>query len=310
LKIAVVGAGGTGGFFGGCLARAGEDVTFIARGSHLEAIRASGLRVESASQGNFVLRPVQATDRPSGVGPVDLILLCVKGWDLDSAARSMRPMLGPGSTIIPVLNGVEAAERVSAAVSVGHVLGGVAYLESSVSAPGVIRHSSTSLDHLIFGELDGGSSDRTQSILSVLQRGGFHTQVSPTILKVLWSKFIFICGVSGVSAVTRLPVGVIRDTPETRRMVVRVMGEIEALARANGVSLDEDVVDQQFARFDQLGANAKPSMTRDLERGTRLELETLHGSALRLGSRLGVPLPTTEFIYASLKPYESGALKD
>lgn len=307
MKMAIMGAGGTGGFFGGCLARAGEDVTFIARGRHLEAMRAHGLRVESASAGHFTIQPVRATDNPAEVGPVDLMLFCVKAWDLDAAAQAIKPMVAPHTAIIPVLNGIDAAERIAAVVGEGHVLGGVAHIEATIAEPGLIRHTSANVHNLTFGELNGTLSERAQQILRTLQKGGFNVQLSPNILAALWNKFIFICGWSGVCAVTRLPVGPIRQTPETWELVVRAMSEVEALARARGVLLEKDVVQAQLERLNLFGPNTKSSMARDLERGNRLEVETLNGAVVRLGRQLHVATPVNAFIYACLKPYALGA---
>ena len=307
MRIAVMGAGGIGGFFGGCLARAGEDVTFIARGAHLEAIRAGGLRVESASAGEFTIRPAKATDRPSEVGPVDLILFCVKSWDLDSAAQEIRPLIGSGTALIPLLNGVDAASRISSSVGDGHVLGGLAHIESTIAEPGFVRHLSPTLHRLTFGELDGSSSDRVGKIAEVLRRGGFYVVATPSIRRALWEKFIFICGFAGISALTRLPVSLIRGTPETRRLVELAMREAAAVGLAHGVPLESDVVTAQLARLDLLPPASKASMARDLERGRRLEIEALNGAVARLGRERGVPTPVNEFVHAALTPYADGA---
>ena len=306
MKIAVVGAGGIGGFFGGCLARAGEDVTFIARGAHLEAIRARGLRVESASAGEFTIRPAQATDRPGEVGPVDLILFCVKSWDLDSAAQEIRPLVGPATAIIPLLNGVDAASRISSRVGDSHVLGGIAHIESTIAEPGLIRHLSPNLHRLTFGELDGSRSDRVGKIADVLRKGGFDVVSTVSIRRDLWEKFIFICGFAGISAITRLPASVIRSTPETRDLVERVMREVDAVGRAHGVPLDGDVVTAQLARLDLLPPGSKASMARDLERGRRLEIEALNGAVVRLGRERSVPTPVNDLIRSALIPYADG----
>ncbi len=309
MRIAVMGAGGTGGFFGGCLARAGADVTFIARGAHLAAMRARGLRVESASAGDFTVAPVQVTDTPSDVGAADLVLFCVKSWDVASAIEQMRPLVGANTLIICVQNGIEAPDQLAAAFGAAHVLGGVAQIETTIAEPGVIRHSSANLHHLIFGELDGRMTEGAQSALSELQRGGFAVQLSDDIQSALWQKFMVICGWSGMCAVTRLPIGPIRETPETLALMVRAMEEVEAVARAKGVPLTAGSVAAMLARLNLFGAISTTSMARDLERGNRLEVETLNGAVVRLGHALGVPTPVNEFIYACLKPYANGTPK-
>ncbi|MBI3734123.1 MAG: 2-dehydropantoate 2-reductase [Chloroflexi bacterium] len=309
MKIAIMGTGGTGGFFGGCLARAGEDVTFIARGAHLQAIRQRGLRVESASAGHFTIYPAQAADSPAAVGPVDLVLFCVKSWDTDSAAEAIKPMVGPQTVVISVQNGVDSADRIAAAIGPGHVLGGLAQIETTIAEPGLIRHTSPSLRHLVFGELDGRISERAQAILATLQKGGFPVQLTTTTLAALWSKFIFICGWSGVCAVTRLPIGPIRSTPETWALVVQAMHEVEAVARANHVPLEGSVTEAMLNRLGAFGPNTLSSMARDLLRGNRLEVETLNGTAVRLGKQVGVPTPVNDFIYACLKPYADGVTR-
>lgn len=213
-----MGAGGTGGFFGGCLARAGLDVTFIARGRHLAAIRENGLRVDSDAQGQFVIHPARATDHPQEVGPVDLVLFCVKTWDTETAAELVRPMLTPETLVLPTLNGVEAVERLSQILGRRHVLGAVAHLEASITEPGVIRHASPKLQDLTFGEIDGRVTPRAQRVLATLEEGKFNVRLSRDISRDIWTKFLFICALSGVCALTRLPIGILRENLGTREV--------------------------------------------------------------------------------------------
>jgi 2-dehydropantoate 2-reductase len=308
MKFGIMGTGGTGGFFGGCLARAGHDVTFIARGAHLAAIRERGLRVESASAGNFSIKPAHATDNPAEVGPVDCVLFCVKAWDVQDAARAIRPMIGERTVVVPLQNGVDHIIQIEATVGKGHVLGGVAQIETTIGEPGLIQHTSPRLHHLIFGELDGAISERARQLLSAFQSGGFEVVLAPNIAGQLWTKFIFICGWSGVCAVTRLPIGPIRATPETFDLIVRAAREVEAVARARQVPIEGDVTATILERLNMFGPQTMSSMARDLQRGNRLEVEVLNGSVVRMGAEAGVTTPVNAFIYACLKPYANGAV--
>lgn len=301
-----MGSGGTGGFFGGCLARAGEDVTFIARGSQLSAMRERGLRVESASAGEFTIAPVHVTENPAEIGPVDLVLFCVKSWDVDSAAEQARPLVGSGTLILPIQNGIDAPDRLAAVFGPEHVLGGTAQIETTIVEPGVIRHTSAKLHQLLFGVLDSRSADHAREVQGVLKRGGFDVRFTDNIQNALWQKFVFICGWSGVCAVTRLPVGPIRSTPETFDLVVRAMREVDAVARARHVPLEGDVVSAQVERLKLFGPATTSSMARDLQRGSRLEIESLNGAVVRLGQAVCVPTPVNAFVYACLKPYTNG----
>jgi 2-dehydropantoate 2-reductase len=307
MKFAIMGTGGTGGFFGGCLARAGHDVTFIARGAHLAAIRERGLRIESASAGNFTIKPAQATDNPGGVGPVDCVLFCVKAWDVRDAAQAIRPLIGDRTVVLPLQNGIDHIAQIEAAVGKAHVLGGLAQIETTLADAGLIRHTSPQLHHLIFGESDGTMSERARDLLGALQSGGFAVALTPNIAGQLWVKFIVICGWSGMCAVTRLPIGPLRESPETFGMLVRAMREVEAVARARQVPLEGDVTATMLERLKLFGPQTMSSMARDLQRGNRLEVETLNGSAVRTGAEAGVPTPVNAFIYACLKPYALGA---
>src|SRR5215203_746163 len=225
MRIAVVGAGGTGGYFGGLLARAGQDVTFIARGAHLEALRTRGLTVESKLAGTFTVS-VQATDAPSEVAPVDLILFCVKTYDTNTAAESIRPLIEPDTMLISLQNGIDNAERIARAAGYTSRLGAVAYVVSAIKAPGVVAQTAGP-GKIILGELSGGASARTERLRDVLQRARIMVEVHPDIRVILWQKFLFICAFSGVTAVTRLPIGTILGDPVTRALF---RGEVERVA--------------------------------------------------------------------------------
>src|ERR687890_199146 len=242
MRIAVVGVGGTGGYFGGLLARAGQDVTFIARGAHLEALRTRGLTVESKLAGTFTVS-VQATDAPSEVAPVDLILFCVKTYDTDTAAESIRPLIRPDTMLISLQNGIDNEERIARAAGYTSRLGAVAYVVSAIKAPGVVAQTAGP-GKIILGELSGGASARKERLRDVLQRAGITAEVHPDIRVVVWQKFFFICAFSGVTAVTRLPIGTILADSVTRALFRGVAEEVEAGARAEGIELPADSGEQ------------------------------------------------------------------
>ncbi|MBI3328665.1 MAG: 2-dehydropantoate 2-reductase [Nitrospinae bacterium] len=305
MRVAIMGTGGTGGFFGGLLARAGEDVTFIARGAHLEAIRASGLTVKSRLTGDFTLR-VKATDVPREVGPVELILFCVKTYDTDRAVEQMRPLVGPDTMVLSVQNGIDSAERIARVVGSAPVIGGVAHVFSAIAAPGVIAQTAGP-GRILFGELAGGSSPRTERLLRTFQRAGITAELSPDIRVTLWEKFLFICGNGGITALTRLPLGLIRACPETNALLQGVIKEVEAVARACRIPLPEGCVEQVIAFNASVEPGARSSLYHDLATGRRLELEALHGTVVRLGCEHRVSTPLNFATYAALKPYADGA---
>jgi 2-dehydropantoate 2-reductase len=302
MKIAVIGIGGLGGYYGGLLARAGHEVAFIARGAHLAALLEKGLQVKSV-HGDFHVAPVQATDHPTEVGPADLVLVCVKTPALDAAARAALPMVGPDTVVMGLQNGIDAAERIGAAVGIEHVLGAVTWVAANIEAPGVIRQVS-SFRRIVLGELDGSISPRVQRTVEALRRMGIAVEVSDTIRKVSWTKFVFIAGFSGVGALTRLEVGDYRAVPETRVLMASLMREVEALARAGDIDVDRDVVEQALAIIDGAAPAMKPSLQRDVEAGRPSELESMVGVVRRKGQELGVPTPTADMVYAALLPME------
>jgi 2-dehydropantoate 2-reductase len=305
MKILIMGTGGVGGYYGGLLAEQGNDVTFIARGAHLKAIQQDGLRVKSV-HGDFIVLPAQATDDPANVGPVDLILFCVKTYNTDDAAQAIRPAVGSQTIVISLQNGIDAAERIGNIIGTDHVLGGATWLSSAVEAPGVIRQISQ-FRRIVFGELSGGSSGRIQSIYEVLKNTGITVEISEDIQKVLWTKLVFITAVSSLGSLTRLPMGEYRSVPETRRLLSSIMQEVESLARAQGVSLDANVVQNWMDFIDNAAPNIKPSMQLDVEAGGRTEIESMIGVVGRKGRELGIPTPVSDFVYASLLPIEMKA---
>ena len=304
MRIAVVGAGGTGGYFGGLLARAGDDVTFIARGAHLETLRARGLTLESSLAGTFTV-PVQATDDPRGVGPVDLILFCVKTYDTDAAAASVRPLIQPETTLLSLQNGVDNEERIARLSGHPSGLGAVAYVVSAIKSPGLVAQTAGP-GKIVLGELGGGESARTERLRDALQRAGIAAEVHPDIRAVLWQKFLFICAFSGVTALTRLPIGTVLADPATRELFRGTSQEVEAVVRAGGIGLPDDCVEQALATASAVEPWGRGSLYGDLAGGRRLELEGLNGEVVRRGGELGIETPLNFAIYAALRPYVDG----
>ena len=302
MRIAVVGVGGVGGYFGGRLAQAGADVIFIARGDNLAALREQGLRIESIIGDAFVA-PVQATDDPAQAGPVDMVLVATKTWQLDEAIDLMRPLIGPETGVVPLLNGVEASDRLAAALGESHALNGICYIFVARVAPGVVRHSGIH-PLIIFGERDNRRTARVEALREWLERAGVRVTVPPDIDAEVWRKFVFGATTSGLGAVTRAPMGLLRELPETRPLFVQGMREIVAVAQACGVALGEETVTAALAQLDALPYETTASMQRDIMAGRPSELEAQNGAVARLGAAAGVPTPLHTFIYATLLPQE------
>jgi 2-dehydropantoate 2-reductase len=303
MRIAVFGAGAVGGYFGGRLAQSGEDVAFIARGEHLQAMQTRGLRVESI-EGGFTVDPVEATDNPAAVGVVDAVLVAVKAWQVPQAAREMRPMVGAETFVVPLENGVEAPSQLGAVLGEEHVLGGLCRIISAVVEPGHIRHAGIS-PTITFGELDGRRTERAEKLYGAFQKArGVTPTIAPDIHVALWEKFLFIAALSGVGAVTRAPVGVLRSLPETRAMLEEAMEEILAVAHAWDVTPPRETVAETMAFIDGLPAEGTASMQRDVMAGRPSELESQNGAVVRLGREVGVEAPLHDFIYRSLLPQE------
>jgi 2-dehydropantoate 2-reductase len=306
MRIAIFGTGGVGGYFGGRLAEAGESVAFLARGAHLDAIRRNGLRVESIA-GDFTIAPAEATDSPAEVGPVDAVLVCVKGWQVRDAAAAMGPMLGRETFVVPLENGVENADEVGREIGPERVLGGLCRIMSYVAAPGVIRHAGVA-PSLEFGERDGGRSARVEALAAAFAGArGVDARMSRDIEAAVWEKFLFISSYSGVGAVTRLNAGGMRGDARVRRMLRDAFVEVEALARARGVALRPDIVERTLAWVDNLPADATASMQRDILEGKPSELEQQNGAVVRLARAAGVAAPVHTGIYEALLPAEHRA---
>jgi 2-dehydropantoate 2-reductase len=308
MRIAIVGAGGVGGYFGARLAASGEDVWFIARGAHLEAMRRDGLRVLSAN-GDVLVKPANATDRPAEAGPVDVAILTVKLWSTDQALTDAKPLVGPATAIVSFQNGVIAADRVIAHYGRDRTLGGVSNIAALIERPGVIQHNG-SMAMLQFGELDGRPSQRVQALHEACERAGIDCRVSDNIVKAIWEKYVFLVAASSMTTLTRLPLGPIREDPDTRALTAQIMTEVAAVGRAKGVPLDADLVDKLLARLDGLPRPMVASMLGDLERGNRLELPWLAGGVVEIGKEVGVATPANQFVVAALKHYINGRPAD
>jgi 2-dehydropantoate 2-reductase len=304
MRVAVIGAGAVGAYFGGRLAAAGNDVHLLARGEHLRALQESGLRVRSPL-GNLEGLEVPASDDPYGVGPVDVVLVAVKAYDIQEAAATAQLLVDDDTAVISLQNGVEAEEELAAALGPERVLGGVAYIEAVVAEPGVIEHRSA-FARLVFGELDGKRSARAEEFLRVCLQAGTDTSISDDIRRDLWTKWVFICAFSGMTALCRQPIGVIMADPDLAAVYRRLLEEMAALARARGIDLSADIVEDRLAfSRNELDPEMRSSLLADLNRGKRLEIDSLNGHAARLGRRLGVDTPVNDVVYAALKPYRA-----
>jgi 2-dehydropantoate 2-reductase len=304
MKIAVVGAGGVGGGFGAALAKAGADVTFIARGAHLAAMKSVGLKIESP-RGDTHLVPTQATDDPKTVGKVDVVLFCVKLWDLESAGEHIKPLIGPETAVIPLQNGIDAADRLIPILGANAVMGGVAQISASIIQPGVIRQVGTFM-RMIFGELDGSRSKRAEDFLALCQKASFDATLSDQITTELWMKFIPLATNAGITALTRLPIGLLRDDPDVWAIFLAAITEVIEVGRAKGILLPSDALSRTIEFVRRAPPGMKASMALDLERGNRLELPWLSGKVVELGRDLSVPTPTHDLLYALLKPFIMG----
>jgi 2-dehydropantoate 2-reductase len=304
MRIAVVGAGGVGGGFGAALAKAGADVTFIARGAHLAAMKSGGLKVQGG-RGETHLVPTRATDDPAEIGKVDIVLFCVKLWDVESAGQHIKSLIGPDTAVIPLQNGIDAAERLIPILGPNAVMGGVAQISGSIVAPGVIQQVGTFM-RMIFGELDGRRSQRGEDFLALCLKAGFDATLSEQILTELWMKFILLASNAGMMALARQPIGKLRDDPDLRPIFMAAYQETIDVGRARGVALPADARERILELTRRLPPAMKASMALDLDRGNRLEVPWLSGKVAELGRQLGVPTPTHSMMYAMLKPYVMG----
>ena len=304
MRIAVMGTGGVGGYFGTRLALGGCDVRFIARGRHLEAIRQHGLKVESPLGDMHVLK-ARATDDPADIGPVDLVLFGVKLWDTETAAKAVAPLIGPETAVVSLQNGVRKDDILREVLGDCAVMGGACYIAAQIAEPGVIRHSGT-MQKLVFGEYDGERSARAEAFLDACRQAGIEAEVSADIRRTVWEKFVFLVGLSGLTTCIRKPIGPIRSNSRTRALLHDAMSEVVAVGRAQGVQLAEDFADNRLGFADGLPATMTSSMHNDLERGNRLEVDGLSGDVVERGRAAGVPTPVNRAIYDILILHAAG----
>ena len=304
MRIVVFGAGGVGGYFGARLAAADNDVTFVARGQHLEAMRRGGLKVKSAL-GDIHLEKPQATDDTSMIGRADVVLFTVKLWDTEAAAAAVRPLVAGGGVVIPFQNGVESVERIGAVIGAQHVLGGAAYIAATISEPGTIAHTGT-MARLRFGVLTPSQAERARAFHAACVNAGIDAELVDDVPRAVWEKFVFLAAMSGLTSATRNPVGVVRSDPDMRETLRAAIEEVCCLARACGVDLPGDFGARQLAFGDGLPAEMKSSMLHDLEAGRRLEAPWLAGAVARKSRERGLAAPVNATIYAALKPFCEG----
>ncbi len=304
MRIAVIGTGGVGGAFGGALAQAGADVTFVARGAHLAAMRENGLKV-LGPRGDMHINPCKATDDPSQIGVVDVVLFCVKLWDVETAGLTIKGLIGPDTAVIPLQNGIDAAERLTPILGKNALMGGVAQISATIDGPGVIRQTGTFMK-IVFGELDGRMSERGAAFEAMCKKAGFDVAFADAIVTALWEKFVLLASNSTVVALTRLPFGKLREDPEVFDLFSVCFAETIAVGRALGVKLHPEMQARAEKATRSFPASMMPSMAIDLLRGNKLELPWLAGKVVALGKELGVPTPAFNVMYAALKPYANG----
>jgi 2-dehydropantoate 2-reductase len=307
MKIAVMGAGGMGGWFGAKLVAAGNEVVFIARGAHLEALRSNGLTVSGAESLHLI--DIVATDRPADIGPVDAVLFCVKLYDTEPAAKAIIPLLGPNTCVVTVQNGVESADRIGQVIGDGRTLAGAAYFPANIAAPGEIAYVGriAGKPHIAFGEPGAGPSERAHVLADTYRAAGIDADVCDDTDSMIWEKFCLVSGTSAATALTRQTVGSVRSDPDTRWMLQEAIGEAARVGRKLGIALPDDVESRTLSFIDNNPPNGKSSQLIDLERGRRLELEGLSGAVIRLGRQTGIPTPVHCTVYAALKPFIDGA---
>ena len=305
MKIAMMGSGGVGGFFGGRLAKAGHDVRFIARGSHLAALRAQGLTIENEPQGNIHIPKVNATEDPASIGTVDLVILSVKLWDTEAAAQQVKPIVGPDTAVLSLQNGVTKDAIMRRVFGDKAVMGGVCYVATHISRPGTIRQTGT-MQRIVVGEYGGRKSRRAEELHAALASSGVTAELSDDVRRSIWEKYVFLVGLSATTTTMRRTLGPIRSNAQTRTFLHDVIREVVAVGRAHGVALPEDYADNRLAFGDTLPADMTSSMHHDLEKGNRLEVEWLSGGVVELGKEKGVPTPCNRAVCDILALHAGG----
>ncbi|MEM6901348.1 MAG: 2-dehydropantoate 2-reductase [Pseudomonadota bacterium] len=304
MRLLIVGSGGVGGYFGAKLAKAGVDVTLLARGAHLAAIKRNGLTIRSAVEGDWTVQ-VNAVDDVSGLPSPDIILFCVKSFDTESAAELVAPIVGPDTGVISLQNGIDNEDKISRVVGAGHAMGGVAYVFSSIAEPGVIAHQQ--FGKIVFGELSATTSERSEAFRAACEKASIPVQLSADVQKALWQKFIYQAAQGGTTAVTRLPIKYLREVPETRALWLMQIEELLAISVKAGIRFDTDFIEKATAFVEGLDPTNTSSLYQDLVSGRRIELDAFHGHAIERGAKLGVPTPTLTAVDAALRPHLNGA---
>jgi len=305
MKIAMMGSGGVGGFFGGRLAQSGCDVSFVARGAHLAALREHGLSIENEAQGNIHVPRVRVVEHPADLGPVDLVIVSVKLWDTDAAAQAIKPLVGPDTGVLSLQNGVIKDDILRRHFGADAVMGGVCYVATHIARPGVIHQTGT-MQRIVVGEYDGRRSERAQVLHQALQGSGVKAELSEDVRRALWEKYVFLVALSATTTTMRKTVGPIRGNARTRGFLLQLMREVVAVGRAHGVALPEDYAEGRLAFADGLPADMTSSMHHDLERGNRLEVEWLSGGVVQLGEARGVPTPANRAVCDILALHAGG----
>jgi 2-dehydropantoate 2-reductase len=304
MRIAIVGSGGVGGYFGARLARGGADVTFLARGAHLAAMRTQGIAVEGPEP--FRVHPVRATDDPGDIGVADLVLFAVKLWDTETVLEQIRPVMGPDTAIVSFQNGVLKDSYLRKHYDASQIMGGVGYVATTIGRPGVISQTGP-MQRLIFGEFDGRRSARGEAFLEACLKGGINAELSPDIRREIWQKFVFLVGLSGTTTTMGVPIGPIRSNSQTRQFLLDVMREVVAVGRAHGVDLPEDYAERRLALADDVAPDMTSSMHHDLQRGNRLEVRWLSGGVVELAKQVGLVTPLNRAVADILALREGGA---
>lgn len=309
MKILVMGSGGVGGLFGGRLAHAGYDVTFVARGAHLAAMREQGLAIESEAHGIVRVKPIKVTDDPASAGMPDLILFAVKLWDTEAVARQLKPLAGPNTAVLSLQNGVVKDDILRGVFGEQAVMGGVAYVGTHIARPGVIHQVGT-IQRLVFGEYDGKRTARTKALLAALLKAGIQAELSDDIRRTLWEKYTFLVGLSGATAAMRATLGPVRENLQTRGFLFDLMKEAVAVGRALGVNLPENYAEDRLRFADSLPATMDSSLHHDLKNGNKLEVEWLAGGVVQLGKKVGVPTPCNRAVWDMLALHAQGRVSN
>ena len=304
--FAIMGSGGMGGYIGAKLSHAGYQVSFVARGAHLAAMKKNGLKIEEP-EAAFVIDPIQATSDPRDIGPVDFVIFCVKLWDTEAAGEQCRDLVGPDTAVLSMQNGVDAEPILSGILGSQHVMGATSEIGANIIEPGLVRRF-TPFAAIRFGEFDQHRSKRSIQFSEAITAAGLSAEHVDSISLTIWDKFLWLVGASALNCVTRQPFGPVREDPDTRALLRQIMEEVMSVANAKGISLTNENIEARLDYIDSLPGEAKVSMALDLERGNRLELPWLSGAVARMGQELSIPTPANSVIYAALKHYIMGSV--